>query len=216
MINKLEIDVMQNNELYPASEFAHKHKFQSLIVHQELYSEAQLIRGRIGGKYNLIIPIDWPKGETYGSQKMRGLSVESLDADGFEIFITGGKNMTDTRKELHILTDFIKTHLGKNIEVRFVIGASARSEEEITNICTALLDIPKPACIRTDIQLKTQTTKANIETHLNIIQLINKTIRIPIKISGNITLKTLKLCEAFRYAVNLVQAKNIITEHYKK
>ena len=216
MINKLEIDVMQNNELYPASEFAHKHKLQSLIVHQELYPEAQLIRGRIGGKYNLIIPIDWPKGEIYGSQKMRGLSVESLDADGFEIFITGGKNMTDTRKELHILTDFIKTHLGKNIEVRFVIGASARSEEEITNICTALLDIPKPACIRTDIQLKTQTTKANIETHLNIIQLINKTIRIPIKISGNITLKTLKLCEAFRYAVNLVQAKNIITEHYKK
>ncbi len=216
MINKLEIDVMQNNEIHAASELAHKHKLHSIIVHQELFPDAQLMRGKIGGKYNLIISIDWPKGENYGSQKMRGLSVECLDADGFEIFVTGNKNMVDTRKELHVLTDFIKTHLGKEIEVRFVLGTNARPKDEIDNICSALLDIQKPACIRTDIHLKTQITKANIETHSDIIKSINDIVRVPIKISGNINLKTLTSCDVYRYAVNIIQLKSIVSEHSKR
>lgn len=214
ILNRLEIDVMQANELAEASELAAKHKMPALIVHPDLASEAQIYRGRTGGRYLLITPIDWPKGETFGQNKLRGLSTDALDADGFEILLTGGKSMQDSRNEAKYLTEFIKTHLNPMVEVRFVLGSNSRSEHNIQKMCEALREVRTPAFIRNDTQLKLQVSKANPNTHNQLMEIISKEIKAPIKLSGNINgVRPITSCnDASRFAVNLLQAKNVVKE----
>jgi len=214
VFNRLEIDVMQANELHDATNLAAKYKFPSLIIHPDLASEALMARGRAGGKFKLITPIDWPKGEIFGQTKLRGLSVDALDVEGFEILLTGGKTVQDTKNEINILTDFIKTHLGESIEVRFVLGTSIRNEDNIKAICEGFVGLRQPTYLRNDIHLKAQVSKANQEIHNNLMDLIRSIVRIPIKISGNISsLRTVAACNsANRFAVNLIQAKTIVKE----
>ena len=88
VISKLEIDVMNMNEVTEASQYALKYKLPAIVVHPGLSSEAIIARDRAGGKYNIITPIDWPKGEIFGMNKMRGLYTDNLEADGFEIMLT--------------------------------------------------------------------------------------------------------------------------------
>jgi deoxyribose-phosphate aldolase len=214
ILNRLEIDVMQANELAEASELAAKHKIPALVVHPDLASEAQIYRGRAGGRYFLITPIDWPKGEIFGQNKLRGLSTDALDADGFEILLTGGKNKIDSRNEAKALTEFIKTHLAESLEVRFVLGVNGRDDDNIKALCEALLDVRTPAYVRTDIQLKLQVSKANPDIHNKIMETIRSIVKVPIKLSGNINnVRTITSCnDAARFAVNLLQAKNVVKE----
>lgn len=214
MINRLELDVMQASELIEAAHLAVKHKLPAMIVHPMIASEALMARGKTGGIYKIITPVDWPKGDTYGMTKFRGLSTDALDADGFEILLTHGKNPIDTKKEAKLLTEFIKMHLSELAEVRFVIGAYTRTTAEIETILDALLTVRMPTLIRIDCQLKLQVSKANAEIHNSIIDLIRKHISAPVKLSGNITsVRSVTACNrAERFAVNLLQAKAIIKE----
>jgi len=214
ILNRLEIDVMQANELVEASELASKYKMPALIVHPDLASEAQIYRGRTRGRYALITPIDWPKGETFGQNKLRGLSTDALDADGFEILLTGGKSVTDTRNEAKYLTEFLKQHLSETIEVRFVLGSNMRDHQNVLQMCEALRGVRTPAYVRNDTQLKLQVSKANPDTHNALMEEIRKIIKVPIKLSGNITgVRAITSCnDASRFAVNLLQAKNVVKE----
>lgn len=213
MYNKLEIDVMQASDLLEATQIASKYKLPAIVVHQDIMVEAQIARGKVNGKYKIIIPIDWPKGEIFGDLKLRGLSVDTLDAEGFEILLTGNKSRIETKNEAKTLMEFIKRHLGELTEVRFVLGTGFRSEENISELCEGLIGVRRPDMIRTDINLKAQLGKTNIDTHNIIIENIKKIISAPTKISGNISsVKTISACKAERYAVNITQAKNIIKE----
>lgn len=214
VLNKLEIDVMQANELYEAVRLTVKHKLPAMVVHQDLAGEAYIARGQTGGQFKLITPIDWPKGNIFGMQKMRGLSTDALEVEGFEILITGGMKMVETRNEVKALTEFVKTYLDEIVEIRFVLGTQIRDEENIKNICEALLDVRMPAYIRNDTQLKLQVSKANPDIHNDTMEMINDTIRIPMKISGNVNgVRTITSClGASRFAVSLLQAKTIIKE----
>jgi len=214
MFNKLELDVMQANELIEAANLAAKYKFPAIVVHPAITSEAMMARGRAGGQYKIITPVDCPKGEVFGMTKFRGLSTDALDADGFEIMLTAGKTVTDTRNEAKSLTDFIKQHLTELTEVRFVFGVFSRTEEDIATLCEALLDVRMPAMIRTDHQLKLQISKANADTHNQVIDKILEKVKVPIKLSANInSVRTITSCDrASRFAVNVLQAKAIIKE----
>lgn len=212
--SKLEIDVMQLNEVQDAVHLAIKHKIPSLVVHQSLSGDAIMTRSKMGGKFKIITPVDWPKGEIFGDLKLRGLSFDSIETDGFEILLTAGKSETDTRNEARVLTEFLKGRIGDHVQVRFVLGSSFRSYEQIENICKGLVGTRTPALIRTDIQLKTQINKANPDEHNKLIKMIASHINVPVKLSGNInTLKSITSClDASKYAVNLLQAKAIIKE----
>lgn len=214
MLNRLEIDVMQANELMEAARLTVKYKLPAMVVHQDLSAEAFIIRGQLGGRFSIITPVDWPKGTVYGMNKMRGLSTDSLEVEGFEILLTGGKNLIETKNEIKVLTTFIKQHLSERHEIRYVLGTQIRDENNIKIICEALKGICIPKFIRNDTQLKLQINKANVDAHNNSMEMIADIIRAPIKISGNInSFRVLTSCQgASRFGVNLLQAKIIVKE----
>lgn len=215
MLNTLEIDVMQANELQEASQITAKYNLPAIVVHQDLSSEAYILRAQLKSKYKIITPIDWPKGSNYGLLKLRGLSTDALEVEGFEILLTEGKSTSDTKNEAKAVTDFIRHHLSELHEIRLVLGTLSRDDENIARICEAIKLVRAPAMIRNDILLKTQINKASPEIHNNTIDMINSIVKAPIKISGNINnFRTVTQCrKAKRYAVNLMQAKTIIKEY---
>ena len=204
---------MQLNEIQDAVDLAFKYNLPAIVVHPGLSSDAIIAKSRAGGKFKIISPIDWPKGETFGTVKLRGLSIDTLETDGFEFLLTPNKLELETRNEAMALTDFVRRHISPITEVRFVLGTSTRLEENINTMCRGLLTVRTPSMIRTDTQLKLQVSKANTEEHNRQIDNIRNIIKTPIKVSGNITnLKAITSINADRYGVNLLQAKTIIKE----
>jgi len=218
IFTKLELDVMQTNELEEAANLAVKYQFPAMIVHPFMATEALFMRGRAQGRYKIYTPVDWPKGDNFSMLKMRGLSSDALDMDGFEILLTGGKTMTDTRNEAKTLTTFIKQQIAEETEIRFVLGAVQRPIENILEMCEALKDVRMPAMIRNDQHLKLQVGKANPEIHNTLMQSILEIIRVPMKLSGNIgTVRSITTCDkAQRFAVNVTQARAIIKEVHQQ
>lgn len=212
IINKLEIDVMQANELKDATELAAKHKLPAIVVHPGLATEGQIARSRVRGRFKIITPVDWPKGENFGINKMQGLSIDALEVDGFEILLTPNKTETETRNEASAITNFIKQHISSVAEIRFVIGTQTR--DNIDSLVKGLTKVPTPTYIRNDVNVKTQVSKANSEKHNATIEYINERIRLPIKICGNIdNIRTMTSCDSVeRFGVNLSQSRAIIKE----
>lgn len=214
MLSRLEIDVMQANELIEAARLTVKHKLPAMIVHPDLSSEAFIARGQLGGTFKIITPVDWPKGQTFGMNKLRGLSTDALEVEGFEILLTGEKSLIETRNEAKALTDFIKSHLSEQHEIRFVLGSQIRDDDNIKLMCEALQDVRMPTYIRNDTQLKLQVSKANADVHNSTMEMVADIIRVPMKVSGNVNgFRVLTSCQgASRFGVSLLQAKAIIKE----
>lgn len=213
IFNRLELDVMQANELKESVELAQKYNFPAIIVHPGLASDAIGGRGRVRGRFKIITPVDWPKGDGFGLAKFRGLSTDALDADGFEIMLTGGKTELETRQEAIQFGEFVRRHFGEQTEVRFVLGAFVRDDANLRDLCRGLAGIRTPTMVRTDTQLKLQASKANTDEHKRIMVTVNDILKVPIKLSGNIAgVRCITGCQAQRYAVNLLQAKAIIRE----
>jgi len=215
MLKILEIDVMQANELEEASKLTLKYGLSAMVVHPDLSSEAYIIRSQLNGNYKLITPVDWPKGNNAGILKMRGLSTDALEVEGFEILLSGGKTSSEIKKEANDISELIRNHLSQIHEIRFVLGTTIRTNEEITNMCEALSNIRKPDLIRNDTNLKLQVNKANADIHNHTIEMIHGIIKAPLKISGNISnFKSVINCrKATKLSVNLSQAKSIIKEY---
>jgi deoxyribose-phosphate aldolase len=218
IFNRLELDVMQASELIESVELAIKYHFPAIVVHPGLASDALRTRGRAGGRFKIITPVDWPKGDNFGTLKFRGLSTDAIDTDGFEMFLTGGQNDNNTKNEAKALTEFIKRHLSELTEVRFVLGTFMRSEENLQALCRGFIGIRTPTLIRTDTQLKLQVSKANVDVHNAQLKLIRSIVRAPIKISGNISsIRAVTGCpDASRFAVSLLQARSIIKEYQQQ
>lgn len=214
IFNRLELDVMQANELKESVELAYKHNFPAIVVHPGLASDAHRARGTVRGRFKIITPVDWPKGDNFGSIKFRGLSMDAIEADGFEIMLTGGKSEGDTRNEAKALTEFIKRQLSDDTEVRFVLGTYMRDEANIINLCRGLLHVRTPTVVRLDTQLKLQVSKANTEEHNRLVTLIQSIVNVPVKVVGNVSgVRSVTGCQnAARYGVNLLQARTIIKE----
>jgi deoxyribose-phosphate aldolase len=214
VLTRLEIDVMVVGELQEAAQLANKYHLPGLVVHPGLAAEGHIARGRNNGKFKIFTPIDLPKGENYGNLKLRGLSTDALEADGFEIILTPNKNLVETRNEAKLIHSFIRNHLGPTVEIRFVLNTLGKEDEQILIQSEALRDLPTPAFIRNDMNVKSQVGKANPEIHNHNIELVHNKIKVPIKIAGNITgLKQIAACRtAKRFGVSLLQAKQIIKE----
>ncbi len=214
IFNRLELDVMQANELKESVELAFKYKFPAIVVHPGLASDALRARGAVRGQFKIITPVDWPKGDNFGNIKFRGLSMDAIEADGFEIMLTGGKTEGDTRNEAKALTDFVKKQISEQTEVRFVLGTYMRDEENILALCRGLLHIRTPAVVRLDTQLKLQVSKGNTDEHNRFVAMVRSVVQVPVKVVGNVTgVRSVTGCpNAARYGVNLLQARTIIKE----
>lgn len=214
IFNRLELDVMQANELKESVELAFKYKFPAVIVHPGLVGDAFRARGAVRGQFKIIVPVDWPKGDNFGNVKFRGLNMDAIEADGFEIMLTGGKTEGDTRNEAKALTEFVKKQISDQTEVRFVLGTYMRDEANIATLCRGLLHVRTPAAVRLDTQLKLQVSKANTDEHNKFVNMIRSIVQVPVKVVGNVTgVRSVTGCpDAARYGVNLLQARTIIKE----
>ena len=213
LVSKLEIDVMQANELNQAIELSYIYRMPSIVVHQDLTTEAVIQRARHQAHCcKIITPINWPKGDRFGVTKMHTTPVNALSQDGFEIMLCP-RNVGESRREMIELVQFIRSYLPLVSEIRFVIGALVYEQPEIVALCEALRGVPTPNFIRTDTNLRIQQARANPVSHNEILQAIRSAITLPVKLSGNIgTIKMMALCKADRYAVSLKQAQAIIKE----
>lgn len=210
---KLEIDVMQAVDLQEASTLAAVHKMPAIVVHHEILREAYVMRAKMQALYSIIAPIDWPRGEQYGSDKIRGVTPAMLDCDGYEIMLTAKQYPNEIANEVKLVSDFILRHFRKGVEVRFVLGTNSRTPETVAHMCSALKFIPAPALIRTDIQLKAQQSKCGVEAHNAALDAITALTGVPVKICGNVTLDTMERCyKASRFSVSLKQANDIVKE----
>lgn len=215
ILTRLEIDVMQGNEILESFELAHKYRMPAVVIHPSLSSDALVCRGRSKGQYKIITPVDWPNGSQFSVDKFRGLSLDSLETDGFEIYISPNKSADDIKKEIMSCTDFIKKFLGELIEIRFVLGTRTKSDENMLNVYSALSNIKNPNMIRDDVTLKTQNYRANAETHNGFIEAVKTNISCPLKVSGNIeNIDIIDNCpQAKRFGVSLQQAKTLVRSY---
>jgi 4-hydroxy-3-methylbut-2-en-1-yl diphosphate synthase IspG/GcpE len=211
---RLEIDVMQANELQTAIDLACKHQMPAMVIHQQLVSEAVMMRIRRKGRFKIIVPIDWPKGENFSMLKMRGLTKQALAAEGFEILLTGGKSEAETHNEAVALSEFVSQNISSASEVRFVLGAQMRTEDETLKMCRGLVGVRQPTYIRVDHHLKVQVTKGSHEAQAALAARIKEVIGFPLKACGNYTTaKSVASCPwASRVAVSLTQAQQIIKD----
>lgn len=209
---KLEIDVMSALDLMPSIDMAIKYRMNTLVIHPDLMTDAIFARVRKQGKFKIITPVDWPKGDVFGMNKMTGMTKDALSADGFEIIISARDNSNEIKSEALAITDFVRRHLGQHIQVRFVLATSVRDPQMISKICDVMKHIPAPNVLRTDIHTKIQQTKAE---HTPILENIRKSTALPVKISGNInSLKIVQkyLSDVHSFGVSLKQAEAIIAE----
>jgi len=214
IITRLEIDVMQGNEILESFDLAHKYRLPSIVIHPSLSSDALVCRGRSKGNYKIITPVDWPKGEIFATEKFKGLSLDSLETDGFEIYISQKKSADDIKKEIMSCTEFVKKFLGEIFEIRFVVGSRTKEPDDLKNAFEAFRNVKNPTLVRDDIVLKTQNYKANADVHNEFKKSISEVISCPLKISGNIeTIEMVQSCDfARRFGVSLQQAKSLIRD----
>ena len=214
IMRKLEIDVLQANELLPAIDLASKYLIPSVVIHQSLVAQANMIRLARGGRFKILVPIDWHKGDTYSTQKFRGTTLPAFEADGFEILLTAGKNLTENKNEIRALTDFAKNYINSNSEIRFVLGSQTRPEDEILQMCKAMVGTVPSTIIRVDYHLKTQINKGGIDSQNVLAQRIKQIIDFPLKACGNFsTAKSVANCLwAQKIAVGLTQTQQIVRE----
>lgn len=215
ILTRLEIDVMQQNELFEAMELAFKYNLPAIVVNQVIFADAIIAKIRMGARFKVITPIDWPRGENFGTIKLRGALAESLDTDGFEFMLTPNKNETETANEANAITEFIRQRFPPHVEIRFVLNTLQITPENLEAMCRGLSKVRTPNFIRTDINLKLQQNRANPEIHNALIETIKKNgVAFPLKLCGNFnTLKSTMECDnAARFAVGLSQAKVIIKE----
>lgn len=209
---KLELDIMQASELGEAMELAHVYKMGAIVVHPDLVADASMQRVKRQASYKILTTVDWPKGDKTGVSKFHTMSIHSLSCDGFEIAL-GTKSPGETKAETLAITAFIRQHLPRVQEIRFVLGCLSREQSDINNLCMAIKEIPAPNLLRTDINLRCAQAKANISAHNVSLAAIQACINRPIKLCGNInSAKIIASCKAHRYGVSLKQAQTIIKE----
>ena len=221
IFNRLELDVLQKQELDTAVDLAIKFGIPSIVVHQDLYTDLVMQRLYRKGRFKLIVPIDWPRGELRDRVKFRGLSCKCLRADGFEIYLSGGITEAATRAEILTLEHLVD-RINPVAEIRYVLGTQSRPESMVLGICHGMIGwgtagcrhLHPPQFIRTDIQLKTQVSKGNCEVHTTIAGKISEVIDYPLKACGNFnTAKDIVACPwASRVAVGITQLLTIVED----
>ncbi len=196
MLNTVEIDVHKKQQIKQALDFAHANRVPAVVIDPESINDAVVYRSIIRGKFKIICMVDWPKGERYYIDKFRGLPQESLNADGYEILLTPG-DKAKCIKEIKYLSDFVKQYFTTTTEIRFVLGHTLanRDDSDIDAMLECIKQIPLPAFIRTTNQTKVSSSDGSIDSQIKILEKIKKVINVPVKISGNMTMKIANQCK---------------------
>lgn len=209
-LSKLEIDVNKNEQLDEAAELAKRCYCPALVVSPDLVATATLVRGIRQGRFKVITAIDWPKGEQYCREKFRGIPIESLQSDGFEIILTPRDNLSQIATEIKYISGFVREQFNQLFELRFVldIDQSNRTDSIISHMLETCKQIPLPFLIRTTHNTKI-SPQVKIASHLETIK---NTLAVQVKVSGNVDFNIYTNVKAERFAATLQQAQSIVKE----
>lgn len=199
LITRLEIDVMQESELGEAIEHTVSHKINNVVIHPDLISSAIFNKARRQSMCNLLIPVDWPKGQVPGISKLHAMSLDALSQNGFEIMLSPNTNKSMIGNEITALTDFILDQLSPLMMVRYVINTAIHNIDYVKALCDTIGRIRVPNGFR--IQCKALDLRADIIGLLK--QSGIKDIKVDY-ISDNAT--------DLKYAVTIKQLKSIIRQ----
>jgi hypothetical protein len=216
-LHNVEVDVNQVNELRIATDLAVQHNVAALVVHPSLAGQADLIRAGRNGRHKIIVPVDWPKGESLGLLKFRGLPWRALQTDGFEIMLTPGRTKDQIADEASSLSEFVRDRIGPLVETRFVLQAFSQPLDETIKACEALAQVRNPSFIRIDQHTKSQTSKTNPNALKSLAASIQRVCGIPLKLSGNFaSCKSVADCGwAPRIGISVLQLESITKEPQK-
>lgn len=213
-IAKLELDCFQMSEMLECMEFAAKHNLPAVVVHQGLSSDALVLRNKVRGKFKVVVPIDWPKGDHFGNVKFRGLTIDSLEGDAFEIVMSPNRSINEMKNEAKVCTDFIRTYLGSTQEIRFVIPSNRTDAASVAELSGLFSGTRNPAYVRFGFTHKAPVNRINRTYNTEIRTKLFEAVGAPIKMCGNIqSLADIDAIGAARYGVSLTFAKGIINEY---
>lgn len=208
-LSKLEIDVSRNDPLHAIVELAQKHRVPALVVPPDLVAVANISRGVGQSQCKVIAAVDWPRGEQYKQDKFRGLPIEALHCDGFEVLLTPRDTMQAVTDEVSYLAGFIHQQFGPLFEMRFVLDLdNSRQRAATVWVLDAFKKIQGPAYIRTTHlnKLPGQTKPAEQ------VEFIRKYTGTPIKFSGQVDVELYKALPVERFAATYQQAQLLIKE----
>jgi len=167
---------------------------------------------------NTIITIDYPKGTTYGFQKLLSNlpPTNQTQPNGYEIHLTPDTNDIEAHNELKQITEFIKTKLNPTATITITLGTHTHTYQQIQNPLKHLTKHPINL-IRTDPH--NNHLNATPEKHQEDIRWIQAITTTPIKISANITpqiIQTHKNNQHIKYALNTTQLQTLINHLNKE
>ena len=201
------------SEIGSASTFILKNKIPTMIVNTDLFmsvlADRQMKTWQMQPPYKIIVAIDFrDNGKHYAMDKVKLLPREVLEADGYDIMITPGRNEIETGKEMNTLHDFFK-QMNPMTEIRWVLGCRTQTTENILTVIKMAKKYP-PNFIRTDSNVV--IPQQDIGNHRVDIKLIKDNIGIPIKLSGNINWEIVKEMkdQVARFDVSISQARSIL------
>jgi len=210
-LHKLEIDVTNSKQINEAAQIATEHFCAAVVVTPELVQDTLIARNMYRGKWKIISTVDTPKGLQFADNKFRGMPVQSLSADGYEILLTYGEK-NDIAREIKYLNQFYKGHFSPLTEFRYTLdfGTDKRDEKFVQNVCDIITKISMPSFLRNTHLCKVSATagsKSSLEKQTKMIS--DKSV-VPVKLSGNIDADNYTDIVVPRFGVNLKQARSII------
>ncbi len=216
MTSKFEINIGRETtpmETADTITFAAKYRCPAIIVPPILVPIVIVERSKIRAQYKIIAAIGFDSTE-YALDKFKNLDKSVFHADGYDVLITDGKNLSETINEMKAMNEFIKIRINPTLEIRYVLDAAHRSGESVDLMLQAAKKVPT-AYVRTDRHL--MSSKQNDDVHDKIINKIKSHIPYPIKLSGNVTLKTYERFKGVsRFDVTVKQAKEMIKQRSDK
>lgn len=210
---KLEIDITKADQIQPAMELAVKHYIQGITVPPEMVPLAIVARTVKQSNLKIITTVDSGRGLQYGQEKFRGMPVEAMAANAYEVLLTPG-TQSQTIAEVKYLSEFFKSYFGQLIEMRFAIGMGmdGRTDEQMKYMLQACNKISPPSLIRTCFNAKIAPNKIK-ETYEQQVSFINSANNVlKIKVCGDVTPEIYKTLKVEKFAVTLAQLQNIIKQ----
>lgn len=207
---KLEINLL-NSKTDPGfvSDFLVKNRVPTVISAPEYIAQLITHRAARRGQYKIICALDFPVGNKFALDKIYHAHPDLAAADGYEILLTRGRSGIESRNEMKALYEFLKMN-NAMLDVRWCLDALTRRDEETISILKNMTGFP-PSFVRIDSNLV--TPKASIEEHRRLIDLVREHVPFPVKVCGNVNLKTIEaLDDVKKFDVSLEQAEALVKE----
>lgn len=212
--SRLELNLFKvrtNTEF--VTNFAIKNRIPAIVTAPENLAALLAYREARRGQFKVICALDFPRGNNFAMDKIYRSDADFVAADGFEVLLSRNRTGVELRNEMKAIYEFLKMNVPHG-EIRWCIGMSGRSEEEISSILGSMSTFP-PSFVRTDQDLVLPESVGPNE-HSTRVDMVRSKVPFPIKVSGNINWETFKALKdnkfIKRFDVSVEQAESLLRE----